>query len=154
MAFCDVDRHVREMARACFGSTQKIYEDYAAVLDDPSIDVVLIGAPDHWHARMAIDAMQAGKDVYVEKPLTLTVDEGKATPKGGGGNQSVVQVGTWQRSDIRFRLAAELVRAGRPRHRSEGGRRRRRGIQQAARSPRPPRRRISTGICGLGKLRR
>lgn len=113
VAFCDVDRHVREMARACFGSTQKICEDYQAILDDKSIDVVLIGAPDHWHARMVIDAMKAGKDVYVEKPLTLTVDEGKAIRKAAAQTRRVVQVGTWQRSDIRFRLAAELVRAGR-----------------------------------------
>ena len=71
VAFCDVDRHVREMAKACFGSTQKIHEDYHALLDDKRIDVILIGAPDHWHAKMAIDAMKAGKDIYVEKPLTL-----------------------------------------------------------------------------------
>src|SRR4051812_45769913 len=113
VAFCDVDRHVREMAKACFGSTQKVYEDYRAMLDDKSIDVVLIGSPDHWHARMAVHAMRAGKDVYVEKPLTLTVDEGKVIRKVAGETKRVVQVGTWQRSDINFRLAAELVRAGR-----------------------------------------
>jgi predicted dehydrogenase len=113
VAFCDVDRHVREMAKACFGSTQKIYEDYRAMLDDKRIDVVLIGTPDHWHARMAIDAMKAGKDVYVEKPLTLTVEEGKAICKVAAATRRVVQVGTWQRSDINFRLACELVRAGR-----------------------------------------
>ena len=113
VAFADVDRHVREMAKACFGSTQKIYEDYRPMLDDKSIDIVLIGSPDHWHAKMAIDAMRAGKDVYVEKPLTLTVDEGKAIRKVADETQRVVQVGTWQRSDINFRLAAELVKAGR-----------------------------------------
>jgi myo-inositol 2-dehydrogenase/D-chiro-inositol 1-dehydrogenase len=113
VAFCDVDRHVREMAKACFGSTQKIYEDYRPMLDDTGIDVVLIGAPDHWHAKMAIDAMRAGKDVYVEKPLTLTVDEGKAIRKVAVEAKRVVQVGTWQRSDVNFRLACELVRAGR-----------------------------------------
>jgi myo-inositol 2-dehydrogenase/D-chiro-inositol 1-dehydrogenase len=113
VAFCDVDRHVREMAKACFGSTQKIHEDYQALLDDKRIDVILIGAPDHWHAKMAIDAMKAGKDIYVEKPLTLTVDEGKAICKVAKETQRVVQVGTWQRSDINFRLACELVKAGR-----------------------------------------
>src|SRR5437773_7102606 len=105
VAFCDVDRHVREMARACFGSTQKIHEDYRAMLDDKRIDVVLIGAPDHWHAKMAIDSMIAGKDVYVEKPLTLTIDEGKAIRKVANETGRVVQVGAWQRSDINFRLA-------------------------------------------------
>jgi myo-inositol 2-dehydrogenase/D-chiro-inositol 1-dehydrogenase len=113
VAFADVDRHVREMAKACFGSTQKIYEDYRPMLDDKSIDVVLIGSPDHWHSKMAIDAMKAGKDVYVEKPLTLTIDEGKAIRKVAAETGRVVQVGTWQRSDINFRLACELVRAGR-----------------------------------------
>ena len=113
VAFCDADRHVREMAKACFGSTQKIYEDYRPMLDDKSIDVVLIGSPDHWHAKMAIDAMKAGKDVYVEKPLTLTIDEGKAVRKAAAETGRVVQVGSWQRSDINFRLASELVRAGR-----------------------------------------
>jgi myo-inositol 2-dehydrogenase/D-chiro-inositol 1-dehydrogenase len=113
VAFCDVDRHVREMAKACFGSTQKIYEDYRAMLDDKRIDVVLIGAPDHWHAKMAIDCMLAGKDIYVEKPLTLTIDEGKAIRKVAEETGRVVQVGTWQRSDINFRLASELVKAGR-----------------------------------------
>lgn len=113
VAFCDVDRHVREMAKACFGSTQKIYEDYREMLDRKDIDVVLIGSPDHWHSKMAIDAMKAGKDVYVEKPLTLTIDEGKAIRKTAQETGRVVQVGTWQRSDINFRLASELVRAGR-----------------------------------------
>jgi predicted dehydrogenase len=62
---------------------------------------------------MLIDACRAGKDVYCEKPLTLTIDEGKVLRKAIGATPSVVQVGTWQRSDHRFRLAAEMVRAGR-----------------------------------------
>jgi len=113
VAICDVDRHVREQAQASFGSMPQIYEDYRQLLDRNDLDVVTIGAPDHWHARMAIDACRAGKDVYVEKPLTLTVDEGKLLAKVVGQTGRVVQVGSWQRSDHRFRLAVEIVRQGR-----------------------------------------
>ncbi|MHC4404544.1 MAG: Gfo/Idh/MocA family protein [Planctomycetota bacterium] len=113
VAICDVDRHVREQARAGFGSTPKIYEDYQDLLDRKDIDVVTIGTPDHWHTRMVVDACRAGKHVYVEKPLTLTVDEGKLLSKVVKETGRVVQVGSWQRSDSRFRLAVEMVRGGR-----------------------------------------
>jgi predicted dehydrogenase len=113
VAIADVDRHVREQARAGFGSTPKIYEDYRGLLDNKSVDVVMIGAPDHWHVKMAIDACRAGKDVYVEKPVSLTVDEGKILRRVAKETGRVVQVGSWQRSDARFRLAVEMVRAGR-----------------------------------------
>jgi myo-inositol 2-dehydrogenase/D-chiro-inositol 1-dehydrogenase len=113
VAVCDVDRHVREQARASFGSLLAIYEDYHELLARDDIDVVLIGAPDHWHAPMTIDACRAGKDVYCEKPSTLTIDEGKLMCKVVEETGAVVQVGTWQRSDWKFRLAAELVQAGR-----------------------------------------
>lgn len=112
-AVCDVDRHVRDQAQASFGSTPKAYEDYRDLLNDKRIDVVMIGTPDHWHAKMAIDACLAGKDVYVEKPLTLTVDEGKLVRKVAQETGRVVQVGSWQRSDHRFRMAVEMVRQGR-----------------------------------------
>ena len=73
----------------------------------------MIGTPDHWHTKMVVDACRAGKDVYVEKPLTLTVDEGKLLCKVVKETGRVVQVGSWQRSDWRFRLACEMVLAGR-----------------------------------------
>lgn len=113
IAVCDVDQHVREQARAAFGSTAKVIEDYRALLDLKDIDVILIGTPDHWHSKMVIDACRAGKDVYVEKPLTLTVDEGKVLTKVVAETGRVVQVGSWQRSDVRFRHACEMVRSGR-----------------------------------------
>ena len=112
-AVCDVDRHVREQARAAFGSTPRIFEDYRELLARKDVDVVMIGTPDHWHAKMVIDACRAGKDVYVEKPLTLTVDEGKRLTDVVRQTGCVVQVGSWQRSDHRFRLAVEMVRQGR-----------------------------------------
>lgn len=113
VAVCDVDRHVRDQAKASFGSTPRSFEDYRDLLSRPEVDVVTIGTPDHWHVKMAMDAMRAGKDVYVEKPLTLTVDEGKLLRRVAQQTGRVVQVGSWQRSDSRFRLAVEMVRQGR-----------------------------------------
>ncbi len=113
VALSDVDRHLREMGRACFGSTPRIFEDYRKLLERKDVDVVMIGTPDHWHTKMLIDACRAGKDVYIEKPLTLTIDEGKHLCKVVQQTGRVVQVGTWQRSDVNFRLACELVRGGR-----------------------------------------
>ena len=113
VAIADVDRHVREQARAGFGSTPKISEDYRALLDQKNVDVVMIGSPDHWHVKMAIDACRAGKDVYVEKPISLTIDEGKLLRRVAQETSRVIQVGSWQRSDARYRRAIEMVRAGR-----------------------------------------
>ena len=113
VAIADVDRHVREQARAAFGSTPRIYEDYRAMLERSDVDIVLIGSPDHWHAKMVVDACRAGKDVYVEKPITLTIDEGKIIRAVAKETGRVIQVGSWQRSDARYRLAIEMIRAGR-----------------------------------------
>lgn len=113
VAVCDVDAHVRDQAKASFGSTPRAFEDYRDLLARPEVDLVVIGTPDHWHVKMAVDALRAGKHVYVEKPLTLTVDEGKLLRRVAAQSDAVVQVGSWQRSDSRFRLAVELVRQGR-----------------------------------------
>jgi predicted dehydrogenase len=112
-AVCDVDRHVRDQAKAAFGSTPFAAEDYQDLISRKDVDVITIGAPDHWHTKMVIDACRAGKDVYCEKPLTLTVDEGKQLCRVVRETGRIVQVGSWQRSDDRFRLAVEMVRAGR-----------------------------------------
>ncbi len=113
VAVCDVDKNVRDPVKAAFGSTPRNFEDYRDLLARPDVDVVTIGTPDHWHTKMVIDACQAGKDVYCEKPLTLTIDEGKALRKVVQRTGRVVQVGSWQRSDHRFRRAVEMVRQGR-----------------------------------------
>jgi myo-inositol 2-dehydrogenase / D-chiro-inositol 1-dehydrogenase len=97
VAVCDVDFHVRKQAQAAFGSTPRDFEDYRDVIKRNDIDVVLIGAPDHWHSKMIIDACRAGKVVR---------DVVKETGR-------VVQVGSWQRSDHRFRQAVEMVHQGR-----------------------------------------
>ena len=113
VAVCDVDKNVRDQARAAFGSRPSSHEDYRDLLKKKNVDAVIIGTPDHWHVKMAADALRAGKHVYVEKPITLTVDEGKFLRKVVKETGKVLQVGSWQRSDSRFRLAVEMVRAGR-----------------------------------------
>jgi myo-inositol 2-dehydrogenase / D-chiro-inositol 1-dehydrogenase len=113
VAVCDVDRNVRDQAKAAFGSTATSFEDYRDLLARKDVDVITIGTPDHWHTKMVIDACRAGKDVYCEKPLTLTIDEGKQLAKVVQETGRIVQVGSWQRSDERFRLAVEMVRGGR-----------------------------------------
>ncbi len=113
VAVCDVDRNVRDQAKASFGSTPFSCEDYRQLIARKDVDVVTIGTPDHWHTKMVVDACRAGKDVYCEKPITLTIDEGKLLREVVKETGRVVQVGSWQRSDHRFRLAVEMVRAGR-----------------------------------------
>jgi myo-inositol 2-dehydrogenase/D-chiro-inositol 1-dehydrogenase len=113
VAVCDVDRNVKDQAKAAFGSTPFSCEDYRDLLAKKNVDIVTIGTPDHWHTKMVIDACRAGKDVYCEKPLTLTIEEGKQLAKVVQETGRVVQVGSWQRSDDRFRLAVEMVRSGR-----------------------------------------
>ncbi|MGB7346967.1 MAG: Gfo/Idh/MocA family oxidoreductase [Pirellulaceae bacterium] len=113
VAVCDVDKNVRDVAKAAFGSTPRHFEDYQDLIARKDVDLVTIGAPDHWHTKMVMDACRAGKDVYCEKPLTLTIDEGKQLRQVVEETGRVVQVGSWQRSDHRFRLAVEMVRQGR-----------------------------------------
>ena len=113
VAVCDVDRRHGEAAKARFGGTADIYDDYRRLLDRSDIEAVTIGVPDHWHTTAAITALKAGKDVYCEKPLTLTIREGQQIIKVLGQAGRVFQVGTQQRSDWKFRLACEMVRNGR-----------------------------------------
>ena len=113
VAIADVDREIGEKAVEHFGGKATLYEDYRKMLDKEKIDAVMIGTPDHWHAKICIDAARAGLDIYCEKPLTLTIDEGKLLSKVIAETGRVLQVGSWQRSDHRFRLACEMVRGGR-----------------------------------------
>lgn len=98
-----------------FGNTPEAYGDYRRLLERKDIDAVTIGTPDHWHTKIAIEAMQAGKDVYCEKPLTLTIEEGQLICKAVKDTGRVFQVGTQQRSDFRGRFlkAVTMVREGR-----------------------------------------
>ncbi len=113
VAVCDVDRQHAERARGVFGPKADVYEDYRRLLQRKDIDVITNGTPDHWHTAINVAACKAGKDVYTEKPLTLTIDEGKILCDVVRQTKRIVQVGTQQRSDRHFQLAVELVRNGR-----------------------------------------
>jgi predicted dehydrogenase len=119
VALCDVDRKILESAKNLVekkaNRAPTAYSDYRKMLDSRDVDAVLIATPDHWHALPAIHACQAGKDVYVEKPLTLTVHEGWAMIKAAREYRRIIQTGSQQRSwpDEKFRRAAEYVRSGR-----------------------------------------
>ena len=93
----------------------RAYDDYKRLLDRKDLDVVVIASPDHWHTKMAIDSMRAGKDVYCEKPLTLTIREGQQIYKVMQETGRVFQVGTQQRCEFgrKFLYAAAIAREGR-----------------------------------------
>ena len=118
-ALADVDAnvlgaHVEKVEKAQ-NKKPDAYKDYRKVLDRKDIDAVMIATPDHWHTKIAIEAMLAGKDVYCEKPLTLTINEGKLIEKYVKQTGRVFQVGTMQRTeiDLRFLQAIALIRDGR-----------------------------------------
>lgn len=118
-AFADVDARVLgENLQKLEKKTSKKaegYSDYRKVLERKDIDAVMIATPDHWHTKVSVEAMLAGKDVYCEKPLTLTIDEGKLIEKIVKQTGRVFQVGTMQRTEneLRFLTAIAIIRAGR-----------------------------------------
>ncbi|MFP6601995.1 MAG: Gfo/Idh/MocA family oxidoreductase, partial [Pirellulaceae bacterium] len=118
-ALADVDANVlgatAEKVRKKQSKAPDTYKDYRKVLDRKDIDAVMIAVPDHWHTKVAVEAMLAGKDVYCEKPLTLTIAEGKLIEKMVKKTGRVFQVGTMQRTESgqRFLQAVALVHAGR-----------------------------------------
>lgn len=117
VAVCDVDakRRAETIENDLGGdSSVKSFEDFRQLNDLKDIDAVIVGTVDHWHTLVSIDAMKKGKDVYCEKPLTLTIDEGKKLVKVAKEKKAIFQVGSQQRSTpSQFRLACELVRNGR-----------------------------------------
>lgn len=104
VSLCDVDRRMVEeaadiiTARSSSGQRPRTYRDYREMLAERNLDVVLVGTPDHWHALPAIEAMQAGADVYVQKPISVDVVEGQAMVAAARKYGRVVQVGTQRRS--------------------------------------------------------
>ena len=118
-ALADVDSRVLgenvEKVEKGQGRKPDSYKDYRKILDRKDIDAVMIATPDHWHTKIAVEAMKAGKDVYCEKPLTLTINEGKLIEKVVSETGRVFQVGTMQRTEIdqRFLKAIALIKAGR-----------------------------------------
>jgi predicted dehydrogenase len=124
LAVCDVDRTRRENAKASIerAYSQKApsgsykgcdaYNEYESIIAREDIDAVVVVTPDHWHAPISIAAMRSGKDVYVQKPMTLTVVEGRIMSDVARQYGAILQVGSQQRSERAFRRASEIVRNG------------------------------------------
>ena len=124
VAVCDLDSRRMEDARTLVNGHYaqqagkpfdgvRGYLDYKQLLQDKNVDAVVISTPDHWHALVAISAVEAGKDVYLQKPASLTIAEGRALSNAVHRTGRIFQIGSQQRSAAQFRYAAELVRNGR-----------------------------------------
>ena len=124
IAVCDLDAHRVEEGKKFVSDyyTNKTgkpyngvtgYGNYHELLADKDIDAVVISTPDHWHALIGIDAVRASKDVYLQKPASLTIAEGRALSDAVQASGRILQIGSQQRSTVQFRYAAELVRNGR-----------------------------------------
>ena len=124
MAVCDLDAnrvidgkklandfYAAKYGKAYDGVTG--YANYHDLLANKDIDAVVVSTPDHWHALIGIDAVRAGKDVYLQKPASLTIAEGRALSNAVQASGRILQIGSQQRSTVQFRYAAELVRNGR-----------------------------------------
>lgn len=118
VGICDVDLNVLDKRKQDYSkmnrdvSKLQVYNDYRKLLDNKDIDAVIIGTPDHWHALQMIHAVQAGKDVYVEKPVGNSIAECRAMVAAQKRYNKVVQVGQWQRSQQHFRDAVDFIRSG------------------------------------------
>jgi predicted dehydrogenase len=111
-AVCEVWQTRRDRALEACKGTAKGYNDYREVLARPDIDAVLIATPPHWHAKMAIDAAEAGKDFYLEKPMTLTVGECLAVKRAAAKHKCVTQVGTQVHASENWRRIVDVIRSG------------------------------------------
>ena len=109
VALCDVDKRTLAQAKQKCGGSQATYGDFRKIIERDDIDAVVIAAPDHWHAIQTIDACNAGKDVYVEKPLSVTIYEGRKMVEAARRNKRVVQVGTHRRSSQLYKDLAERI---------------------------------------------
>ncbi|MGE9270745.1 MAG: Gfo/Idh/MocA family protein [Verrucomicrobiales bacterium] len=114
VAVCDVDRRMMQKAKRTVDEFYenedcKMYEVYRDLLGHPELDAVSVATPDHWHARIGIDAAEAGMDIYGEKPLTWGLAEGRALVDAIGRNQCIWQTGSWQRSKGEFRRFKALI---------------------------------------------
>ncbi len=118
VALCDVDKNVLDKRVADLAKLNvnaanvKTYTDYRKLLEQKDIDAVIIGTPDHWHALIMIEAVQAGKHVYVEKPVGNSIEECRAMVAAQEKYKKAVQAGQWQRSQQHFRDAVDFIRTG------------------------------------------
>lgn len=117
VALCDIDdewlnKRAADVEKSTGKKVKHLYKDWRKVIDNKDIDAVIIGTPDHWHCLPTIYACQAGKDVYVEKPLSNTIEECNLMEKAARKYNRIVQVGQWQRSDPHWDEAANYLKAG------------------------------------------
>jgi len=116
VGICDVDKNVIQRRLVDYEKLRtnkpKTYTDYRELLNDKSIDAVVIGTPDHWHCKIMIDAVQAGKHVYVEKPIANSIAECNLMVAAQEKSGKIVQVGQWQRSGPHYKKAIEIVQSG------------------------------------------
>ncbi len=132
IGLCDVWDGNEEVGRGLYYSAKKcgldwegkdkdrVTKDYRKILDNKDVDVVLIATPDHWHAKMSIDAMEAGKDVYCEKPMTHTIDEARRVSETAQKTKQVFTVGVQSTADPRWRMANQMITEGKIGHVMQG----------------------------------
>ena len=120
VALCDVDQNVLNKRAAelekrpgtAISPKVTLYTDFRRLLENKAIDAVIVGTPDHWHCLPTIQACQAGKDVYVEKPLANSIEECNLMVAAARKHNRIVQVGQWQRSGLHWKAALDYVRSG------------------------------------------
>jgi predicted dehydrogenase len=116
IGICDVDNNVIQKRLSDYKglrkNTPKTYTDYRSLLNNKEIDAVIIGTPDHWHCKIMIDAVKAGKHVYVEKPIANSIAECNLMVAAQEKTGKIVQAGQWQRSGPHYKKAIEIVRSG------------------------------------------
>ena len=111
VAVADVYAPFRDSIKQRSNGLATTHGEYREVLDQ-NLDAVIIASPDHWHVQMAVDALKAGKDVYLEKPVTHTIDEGAVLTRAVRSSKQILQCGMQQRSWTHFRNAVDLIQAG------------------------------------------
>ncbi|NQU86549.1 MAG: Gfo/Idh/MocA family oxidoreductase [Mariniphaga sp.] len=116
VALCDIDENIlNEKAveiKEKFQQNPSLYKDFRKMLEQKDIDAVIVGTPDHWHCLITVYALQAGKDVYVEKPMANTIEECNIMVKAANHYKKIVQVGQQQRSGFIFKKAMDLIKSG------------------------------------------
>jgi predicted dehydrogenase len=112
VAICDIYESYLAKQKERIGGKVECYKDFRKIIDHPDIDAIVIATPDHWHAIQTIDACNAGKDVYVEKPLSITIHEGRKMVMAARRNKRIVQVGTHRRSSPLYQRLHTVVQSG------------------------------------------
>ncbi|MCP3932250.1 MAG: Gfo/Idh/MocA family oxidoreductase [Bacteroidetes bacterium] len=116
VALCDVDQSVLDRrsndVKNLRAKKPKLYKDYRKLLENKKIDAVIVGTPDHWHCLPMVAALEAGKHVYVEKPLSNSIEECRVMLAAAKKHKKIVQVGQWQRSGTHYEKAIDVVRSG------------------------------------------